>query len=104
MLIVCSDAAVPGQLVVTARRAHGPASQVVGHSELPIRQPMLQLERSIQATQYPEIAYCMTISYSLGFGNGYFIFFLARDENAPSDIKKDNDSDCAAGYRAILRL
>ena len=70
-MIVCSDAAVPGQLVVTARRAHGPASQVVGHSELPIRQPILQLERSRRTTQYVEIAYCITLKYSSDFGYGY---------------------------------
>lgn len=45
-MIVCSGAAVPGQLVVTARSsADQPASQVVGQSELPIRQFMLRIER-----------------------------------------------------------
>lgn len=46
VVIVCSGAAVPGQLVVTARSsADQPASQVVGQSELPIRQFMLRIER-----------------------------------------------------------
>lgn len=102
MLIVCSDTAVPGQLVVTARRAHGPASQVVGHSELPIRQPMLQLERSRRTKQYVGIAYRMVIKYNLSFEHGHC--FLACDQNARSDIKKGNVSERATDYGANLRL